>query len=273
MNYKLANLNSSFTVQKANMEELSNKIVFSIGDVLEMLKQEFPDITISKIRFLESQGIIKLQRTPTGFRKFYPEDIEKLRWVLKQQKENFLPLKVIKKRLDNHPSDNQLPLQIKESSYNKEVTTRSEDKLEEQKHPSKDESSTKKVEEFNEYSRQWLVEQSGSTRQFIETLLEYKLITPKFIASLETFSKQDLEVAKISWSLNEKGIEPRHLKSLQLVSARLVDSVCSIYQPLISTASEANRVKLAEDVLSILNWLKEIFSVMIEQNYSDQKRL
>src|SRR4051794_3389020 len=72
----------------------------SIGEVLAALHDEFPDITISKIRFLESQGLIDPERTPSGYRKFYRDDVTRLRWILFQQKENFLPLKVIKDRLD-----------------------------------------------------------------------------------------------------------------------------------------------------------------------------
>ncbi len=71
----------------------------SIGEVLEALRDEFPDITISKIRFLESQGLVNPERTPSGYRKFYPEDVERLRWILVQQKDHFLPLKVIRERL------------------------------------------------------------------------------------------------------------------------------------------------------------------------------
>ena len=72
----------------------------SIGEVLNILREEFPDITISKIRFLESQGLIDPERTPSGYRKFYTADVSRLRWILHQQKENFLPLKVIKERLE-----------------------------------------------------------------------------------------------------------------------------------------------------------------------------
>ena len=72
----------------------------SIGDVLDQLRDEFPDITISKIRFLESQGLVDPERTPSGYRKFYPADVERLRFILREQRENFLPLKVIKERLD-----------------------------------------------------------------------------------------------------------------------------------------------------------------------------
>jgi DNA-binding transcriptional MerR regulator len=72
----------------------------SIGEVLSLLQEEFPDVTISKIRFLESQGLLDPERTPSGYRKFYEADIDRLRWILRQQKDHYLPLKVIKDRLD-----------------------------------------------------------------------------------------------------------------------------------------------------------------------------
>ncbi len=78
---------------------MSTRTYLSIGDVLTLLRQEFPDITISKIRFLESQGLVNPERSPSGYRKFYENDVERLRWVLRQQREHFLPLKVIRDRL------------------------------------------------------------------------------------------------------------------------------------------------------------------------------
>ncbi len=72
----------------------------SIGEVLTHLHDEFPDVTVSKIRFLESQGLIDPERTPSGYRRFYGTDLERLRWILYQQREHFLPLRVIKERLD-----------------------------------------------------------------------------------------------------------------------------------------------------------------------------
>jgi DNA-binding transcriptional MerR regulator len=85
----------------------------SIGEVLTLLQPEFPDVTISKIRFLESQGLLDPERTPSGYRKFHDDDIERLRWILTQQRDHFLPLKVIKDRLssgDLQGGDGVLPL-------------------------------------------------------------------------------------------------------------------------------------------------------------------
>jgi DNA-binding transcriptional MerR regulator len=71
----------------------------SIGEVLVSVKTEFPDITISKIRFLESEGLIDPERTPSGYRKFYDKDVDRLKSILRMQRDEYLPLKVIKERL------------------------------------------------------------------------------------------------------------------------------------------------------------------------------
>jgi DNA-binding transcriptional MerR regulator len=85
---------------------MAERTHLSIGEVLSLLREEFPDVTISKIRFLESQGLVDPERTPSGYRKFYEQDVERLRWILRQQREHFLPLKVIRGRLgDSVPDD------------------------------------------------------------------------------------------------------------------------------------------------------------------------
>ena len=77
----------------------------SIGEVLALLLEEFPEVTISKIRFLESQGLIDPERTPSGYRKFYDLDVDRLRVILREQRENFLPLRVIRDRLESGEID------------------------------------------------------------------------------------------------------------------------------------------------------------------------
>lgn len=77
----------------------------SIGEVLSLLQDDFPDVTISKIRFLESQGLLEPERTPSGYRKFFDPDVDRLRWILVHQRDHFLPLKVIKERLDSGAFD------------------------------------------------------------------------------------------------------------------------------------------------------------------------
>lgn len=72
----------------------------SIGTVLNLLRDEFPEVTLSKIRFLEAEGLVEPRRTPSGYRKFSPEDVERLGHVLRMQRDHYLPLKVIREHLD-----------------------------------------------------------------------------------------------------------------------------------------------------------------------------
>ena len=75
---------------------MPTRTYMSIGEVLVTLKSEFPDVTISKIRFLEGEGLIDPERTASGYRKFHDEDVDRLRTILKMQRDEYLPLKVIK---------------------------------------------------------------------------------------------------------------------------------------------------------------------------------
>ncbi len=87
------------------MPEATETGFLSIGEVLGLLLEEFPDITISKIRFLESQGLISPERTASGYRKFYDDDVELLKVILTEQRRNYLPLRVIKDRIDSGAID------------------------------------------------------------------------------------------------------------------------------------------------------------------------
>src|SRR5690348_8358610 len=82
------------------MTAVPSRAFMSIGEVLASLRGEFPDITISKIRFLEAEGLVEPERTSSGYRKFSREDVGRLRYVLSAQRDHYLPLRVIKEHLD-----------------------------------------------------------------------------------------------------------------------------------------------------------------------------
>jgi DNA-binding transcriptional MerR regulator len=83
---------------------------FGIGEVIAQLRGEFPDVSVSKIRFLESEGLIQPARSPSGYRKFGPTDVDRLRYILTAQRDQYLPLRVIKDQLDSdRPAEGPLP--------------------------------------------------------------------------------------------------------------------------------------------------------------------
>jgi DNA-binding transcriptional MerR regulator len=185
----------------------------SIGDVLDRLRDEFPDVTVSKIRFLESQGLIDPERTPSGYRKFYDEDVERLRWVLRQQKDHFLPLKVIKERLeeidrrgngfgadDAPPPDVEVPAPAPTAARVDDVD----------------------LERTGvSMTREELARAAGLTDDALAELEEYGLVVPVVVGRERVLFDEDaLAVARAAAGFMRLGVEPRHLRMYRSFAER-----------------------------------------------------
>ncbi len=197
----------------------------SIGDVLNQLREEFPEITISKIRFLESQGLVDPERTPSGYRKFYTGDVERLRWILREQREHFLPLKVIKERLDEIDRDGGFA----ESPEAKAEATQAVAQLfaSARTEPGKREADTvadslgadDDAEAFHVenggaiLTRAELADLAGLDDAGLAELEAYGFLKPSLTASDRALFDDDaLTIAKIAQAFMQFGIEPRHLR-------------------------------------------------------------
>jgi len=166
----------------------------SIGEVLVTVKTEFPDITISKIRFLESEGLIDPERTPSGYRKFYEKDLERLRSILRMQRDEYLPLKVIKERLfQQEEADSQTPIPVIEVSG-----VEPEEDLAEP--PTGLQMS---IEEMSAAT--------GIDREKIRELESYGLVCSHGPESARYYDGDDYVVLSIVKDFFRYGIEPRHL--------------------------------------------------------------
>ncbi|KGA04034.1 MAG: hypothetical protein GM46_14090 [actinobacterium acAcidi] len=228
----------------------------SIGEVLGLLLEEFPEITISKIRYLESQGLIVPERTASGYRKFYDEDVERLRYVLTEQKDNFLPLRVIKNRLDTPPAGIERPeprgiknvLSAHETAAqeaveldgdeNEETTVIPDTKT----HPA---SRTPKafpivtdrqsqnaarrpalpdpsdaVGRPATYSRAELLELSGLDEAILKDLESFHLVTARQVGNHGLFDEHDLAIAEVARGFAEAGFDVRHLKAWKISAER-----------------------------------------------------
>lgn len=165
----------------------------SIGEVLVTVKTEFPDITISKIRFLESEGLIEPERTPSGYRKFYDKDLERLRSILKMQRDEYLPLKVIKERL------------LQQQTGDGEVV---EGGGEETVEP------TEELAEAPTGLQMSIEEMSSATgidRERIKELESYGLVCAHGPEAARYYDGDDYIVLSIVKDLFRFGVEPRHL--------------------------------------------------------------
>lgn len=221
----------------------------SIGEVLGLLLEEFPDVTISKIRFLESQGLIVPERTASGYRKFYDEDVELLRYILREQKEHFLPLRVIKDRLETPPEglDRPPPRGIKNVPMSpvRDATTRTSRPESEtvsvvrpevlqpvSSHPAAqrvmravDDRTTSvprrevppdpsdALERAATYSRREIVAMIGCDPEMIRELERFGMISGRVVGEETIFDEQDLAVCEITKSFIDAGVDIRHLRA------------------------------------------------------------
>lgn len=207
----------------------------SIGDVLNQLRDEFPDITISKIRFLESQGLVEPERTPSGYRKFYPADVERLRFILRQQREKFLPLKVIKEQLDE--IDENGGFATAEGPPDRLLDIRTVDALFEQTRRAAQVAEARSVaalvrdDEGAEdlaisesgviLTRAELARAAGLTDEDLGLLEEYGLVTPSHTSRDRVLFDDDaLAVARVCAGFMRHGIEPRHLRMYRAFAER-----------------------------------------------------
>ncbi len=174
----------------------------TIGEVLKQLQQEFPDVSISKIRFLESEGLIEPKRTSSGYRQFSTNDLAKLRFILRLQRHQFLPLKVIRKRLEQFDAE-------ETPSTNGDPRPR----------PSVDEDEFGPPAGLNLCFDE-LVSSSGLDQLQIRELEEFGLIDSHQAGDDIYYDEDDLMVAKIARDFAKYGIEPRHLKMFRTFAER-----------------------------------------------------
>ena len=200
----------------------SERPYLSIGEVLGLLLEEFPDITISKIRFLESQGLIVPERTSSGYRKFYDEDVERLKFILREQRENFLPLRVIKDRLETPPEGIDRPVEASHPSRargpRREVIVDRQPKRPAPPDPSDS------LGRLPTYNRAELIDLSGLDSDALTELEGYGLIAPKAdgrpVGSASLYDEHDLAIAEVARGFVEAGFDVRHLKAWKTAAER-----------------------------------------------------
>jgi len=185
----------------------------SIGEVLVSVKTEFPDITISKIRFLESEGLIEPERTPSGYRKFYEKDVERLKSILRMQRDEYLPLKVIKDRLLQQETESGQALE--------EAVEATAEPAEELAEPPT--GLQMSIEEMSAAT--------GIDRERIRELESFGLVCSHGPESARYYDGDDYIVLSIVKDFFRFGVEPRHLTMYKHFSEREATFFESIVMP------------------------------------------
>jgi DNA-binding transcriptional MerR regulator len=204
----------------------------SIGAVLELLRSDFPDVTISKIRFLEAEGLVTPQRAASGYRRFGAYDCARLHFILTAQRDHYLPLKVIKARLDAQP-DGELPLSGSPYGAPRLVPVADGDS------PAAEVAPTRV-----RLSREDLLGRSGVDAELLTALLKAGVITT---GPAGLFDEHAVVILQCAHALAEYGVEPRHLRAFRSAADRQSDLIAQIAGPVVK-AGKAGARDRADDL-------------------------
>jgi len=249
--------------------DVSERDHLSIGEVLALLQDEFPDVTISKIRFLESQGLLDPERTPSGYRKFYDGDIARLRWILEQQRDHFLPLKVIKDRLAGEteseaapPAGTATPAVPRAPVTDRASFAEALDRLASERADRPGEGSEEETTTAagaaaaaelldtgpSEVSLTVaeLAAASGLGERDIDRLESFGLLAARTVGGDAVYDGESLVVARIAAGFLAQGLEPRHLRMFKVAADREVDFYAQLVTPLLRQRNPDARRRAAE---------------------------
>lgn len=219
---------------------MNERDYLSIGEVLAQLLEEFPDVTISKIRFLESQGLIEPERTPSGYRKFTDAEVERLRFILREQRQNYLPLRVIKNRLEDESADISRDFsltreQITSSSHPAaqsalrnahasttltgmsstvpSVTVEQDPIVPQSLVREQRQIALAHMDKTESIPRDQLLTQSHIDAQFLKELESAGLVSGHEVGDTTFFDAHSIAVAEVASRFHEMGIDIRHLRA------------------------------------------------------------
>ncbi|WP_136037276.1 transcriptional regulator FtsR [Microbacterium sp. K35] len=211
-------------------ERSSSAGLLSIGQVLARLTPEFPDLTSSKLRFLEVQGIVRPSRTESGYRKFSTADIERLRLGLTLQRDHYLPLSVIREQLDQAEETGDAAALVPPPSISPAP---------------------------RRYRRDELLAAAGAGPQLLNDAISTGVITAQ-----ETYPENTVALLRGLVALDRHGIEPRHLRSLRQGAERevsLIESALSTLLRRTDAPSRARASELAPELASRIDDVRALF--------------
>lgn len=225
----------------------------NIGEVLQILRQEFPGVSIPKIRFLEDKGLIKPERTAAGYRKFSSGDVDRLRYVLRMQRDHYLPLKVIGEHLDAIDRGMEPP-PIESVVPTVPAVALSADGV-----PS---AASFLHRSDVRMSRRELVKIAEIDDSFLSDLERHALITPR--AGTGHYDSDALVVATTAKALAEFGIEPRHLRPFRSAADREIGLVDQITAPIRGGKDPAAQARADEAGAEVAAMLLRLHATLVK---------
>jgi DNA-binding transcriptional MerR regulator len=224
----------------AATEEQARK-PFTIGAVCRQLQEEFPDISISKIRYLEDQGLLKPRRTRGGYRLFDEEDVERLRTILRLQRDEFLPLRVIQQELASAKRPRRKRRQLG-------------------------------LAEEEELTFEDLCERAGIGEDLARQLEEFGLLEPRKNGHEKRYGEADVDIAVACAQMAHYGVAPRHLRAFRTSAGREATLVEQLVTPALRSRNPERRKAGMEDLQTLAGLAQELSQLLFWRDLRDVAR-
>lgn len=215
----------------------------TIGAVAKLLSKEFDDVSISKIRYLEDQKLVTPRRTPGGYRLYGQADVDRLRTVLRLQRDEFLPLRVIRQELSAAPSGAEL------GSGSKKGTARRARLI---------------TEPTSRMSLEDILEETGATESFLMELADFGLIQPRKGSGELAFEEVDVEIVRAALELSQAGVAARNLRLFRTSADREAQLIEALLAPKLVSRNPQRRkegIQSLERMATVMSELKHALLV------------
>ncbi|MDO8881137.1 MAG: MerR family transcriptional regulator [Coriobacteriia bacterium] len=220
----------------------------TIGEVVEQLQPTFPDLSISKVRFLEDEQLITPERTAGGYRMFRPADVQRLELVLRLQKEHFMPLAVIRERLEDFDKG-KLPPELKPAIESSEILSLP-------------------LEDAETVPVDRAPDMLGLPSAFIRELASFGIVTLVAGERGDELPGPDVRIAHTCWDLRRFGIEPRHMRMYETFAEREAAFFQQILMPAMRHRTPEARQKLVETLAELMRRTGELKEHMMRRAVS-----
>ncbi|MFL5959591.1 MAG: MerR family transcriptional regulator [Gaiellaceae bacterium] len=220
----------------AMTEAPSARRLLTIGTVCSRLKDEFPEVSISKIRYLEDQGLLNPRRTQGGYRLFSEDDVERLETILRLQRDEFLPLRVIRQELEAGAS--------KQRRRRRSVVDSGEDALD--------------LEE--------LCDRAGITADRARELEEFGLLEARQEDGHRVYAESEAEIAAACEALARFGIDPRNLRAFRTAADRESGLVEAVIAPALRSRNAERRQAALADLQRLAQSAQELADLLLRRN-------
>ncbi len=220
----------------AMTEAPSRRRLLTIGTVCSRLKDAFPDVSISKIRYLEDQGLLTPRRTQGGYRLFSEDDVERLETILRLQRDEFLPLRVIREELETGAG--------KERRRRRNVVGVGEEALD--------------LEE--------LCDRAGITADRARELEEFGLLEPRLVAGQRVYAESEVDLAAACEALGRFGIDARNLRAFRTAADRESGLLEAVIGPALRSRNADRRQSALGDLQRLAQSARELADLLLQRN-------